>query len=109
MQHTRRQSMSIPPAWPQVLDFFGTPLGIEPSPGQLSSDRDLLGEGHPRDAKPSPANDAGSRTVHVGVESREVWCTLGAQKGNPAPKRKGRHGKVEMHRPPLFSLQNGTA
>jgi hypothetical protein len=30
--------MSIPPVWPQCLDFFGTPLVIEPSPGQLSSD-----------------------------------------------------------------------
>src|SRR5262249_24585307 len=30
--------MSIPAAWPQVLDFFGTPLVIEPSPGQLSSE-----------------------------------------------------------------------
>jgi hypothetical protein len=30
--------MSIPAAWPQVLDFFGTPLAIEPSPGQLSGD-----------------------------------------------------------------------
>ena len=30
--------MSIPSAWPQVLDFFGTPLAIEPSPGQLSGD-----------------------------------------------------------------------
>jgi hypothetical protein len=29
--------MSIPAAWPQVLDFFGTPLVIEPSSGQLSS------------------------------------------------------------------------
>ena len=34
--------MSIPAAWPQVLDFFGTPLVIEPSPGQLSSDTRLL-------------------------------------------------------------------
>src|SRR5262245_58059588 len=34
--------MSIPPAWPQSLDFFGTPLVIEPSPGQLSSDAGLL-------------------------------------------------------------------
>jgi hypothetical protein len=34
--------MSIPLAWPQVLDFFGTPLVIEPSPGQLSSDAGLL-------------------------------------------------------------------
>jgi len=34
--------MSIPPAWPQCLDFFGTSLVIEPSPGQLSSDAGLL-------------------------------------------------------------------
>jgi hypothetical protein len=34
--------MSVPSAWPQVLDFFGTPLVIEPSPGQLSSDAGLL-------------------------------------------------------------------
>jgi hypothetical protein len=40
--HLRRQQMSIPTAWPQVLDFFGTPLVIEPSPGQLSSDAGLL-------------------------------------------------------------------
>jgi Transposase DDE domain group 1 len=34
--------MSVPPAWPQVLDFFGAPLVIEPSAGQLSSDAGLL-------------------------------------------------------------------
>ena len=34
--------MSVPPAWPQVLDFFGTPLVIEPSPGQLSGDAGLI-------------------------------------------------------------------
>jgi hypothetical protein len=34
--------MSIPSAWPQCLDFFGTPLAIEPSAGQLSSDAGLL-------------------------------------------------------------------
>jgi hypothetical protein len=34
--------MSIPAAWPQVLDFFGTPLVIEPPPGQLSSHAGLL-------------------------------------------------------------------
>src|SRR5262249_18836952 len=34
--------MSIPAAWPQGLDFFGTPLVIEPSPGQLSGDAGLL-------------------------------------------------------------------
>ena len=34
--------MNIPAAWPQILDFFGTPLVIEPSQGQLSSDAGLL-------------------------------------------------------------------
>jgi hypothetical protein len=34
--------MSLPAAWPQVLDFFGTPLVIEPSSGQLSGDAGLL-------------------------------------------------------------------
>jgi hypothetical protein len=34
--------MSIPHTWPQVLDFFGMPLVIEPSQGQLSSDAGLL-------------------------------------------------------------------
>src|SRR5262249_26691737 len=38
----RRLPMSLPSAWPQVLDFLGTPLVIEPSPGQLSSDTGLL-------------------------------------------------------------------
>ena len=34
--------MSVPAAWPQVLDFFGLPIVIEPSPGQLSGDAGLL-------------------------------------------------------------------
>jgi hypothetical protein len=34
--------MSIAVAWPQCLDFFGTRLVIEPSPGQLSGDAGLL-------------------------------------------------------------------
>jgi len=34
--------MSLPDVWSQCLDFFGTPLVIEPSPGQLSSDAGLL-------------------------------------------------------------------
>jgi hypothetical protein len=34
--------MSLPGLWPQVLDFFGTPLVIEPSPGQLSGDAGLF-------------------------------------------------------------------
>ena len=34
--------MSIPAAWPQILDFFGRPLFIEPSPRQLSGDAGLL-------------------------------------------------------------------
>jgi hypothetical protein len=34
--------MSLPGVWPQGHDFFATPLVIEPSPGQLSSDARLL-------------------------------------------------------------------
>ena len=34
--------MSLPAAGPQVLDFFGTLLVIEPSPGQFSSDAGLI-------------------------------------------------------------------
>src|SRR5262245_53905564 len=34
--------MSITAAWPQVLEFFGVPLVIEPSPGQLSGEAGLL-------------------------------------------------------------------
>src|SRR5262249_2516226 len=34
--------MSVPAAWRQIIDFFGTPLVIEPSPGQISSDAGLL-------------------------------------------------------------------
>jgi hypothetical protein len=34
--------MSITSAWPQVLDFFGVPLVVSPSPGQLSGDAGLL-------------------------------------------------------------------
>jgi len=34
--------MSLTGVWPQFLDFFGTPLVIEPSAGPLSSDAGLL-------------------------------------------------------------------
>jgi hypothetical protein len=34
--------MSVPSAWPLILDFLGTPLVIEPSQGQLSGDAGLL-------------------------------------------------------------------
>jgi hypothetical protein len=35
-------AMSTAAAWPQCLAFFGTPLVIEPSPGQLSDDAGVL-------------------------------------------------------------------
>jgi hypothetical protein len=35
-------SLSIAIAWPQCLAFFGTPLLIEPSPGELPGDAGLL-------------------------------------------------------------------
>ena len=34
--------MSVPPTWPRTLDYFGTPLVIEPSAGLLSGDAGLL-------------------------------------------------------------------
>jgi hypothetical protein len=34
--------MSLPGVWPRVPDFFGTPLIIERSPGQLSGEAGLL-------------------------------------------------------------------
>jgi hypothetical protein len=34
--------MSVPGAWPQVLDFFGTLRVVEPSPGHLCSNAGLL-------------------------------------------------------------------
>ena len=34
--------MSIQPVWQETLDFFGTPVVLEPSAGQLSSDAGLL-------------------------------------------------------------------
>src|SRR5262245_65707083 len=34
--------MTIPAAWPQTLDFLGTPLVLEPSPGQRTGDAGLL-------------------------------------------------------------------
>ena len=34
--------MSVPSAWPQDLDFFGTPPVIEPSQGQFAGDAGLL-------------------------------------------------------------------
>jgi hypothetical protein len=34
--------MNVADAWPQVIHFFGTPLVLEPSQGQLSSDAGLL-------------------------------------------------------------------
>src|SRR5262249_54957175 len=38
----RRLAMSLPAAWPQVLDIFGAPLVLKPSEGQLSGDAGLL-------------------------------------------------------------------
>ena len=34
--------MSLPAAWPQILDFFGGPSVPEPPPGQFTSDAGLL-------------------------------------------------------------------
>jgi hypothetical protein len=37
-----RLTMSIAAAWQQCLAFFGTPIALEPSPGQLSGDAGRL-------------------------------------------------------------------
>ena len=34
--------MSVPPAWQECLDFFGLPIVLAPSQGQLSGDAGLL-------------------------------------------------------------------
>jgi hypothetical protein len=34
--------MSVPPTWPRTLDYFGTPLDIEPSAVLVSGDARLL-------------------------------------------------------------------
>jgi hypothetical protein len=49
MRHT-------PAAWPQVLDFCGTPLVIERSPGQLPGD----GHGFNGGGEPSRGPNSGS-------------------------------------------------
>jgi hypothetical protein len=41
-QVTQHQHLAVTLAWQQCLAFFGTPLVIEPSPGQLSGDAALL-------------------------------------------------------------------
>ena len=38
----RNQSLIVPHTWPRTLDYFGTPLVIEPSAGLLSGDAGLL-------------------------------------------------------------------
>jgi hypothetical protein len=49
--------MSIAPAWQECLAFFGTPLVIEPSPGQLSGDAGPAHGGEGRQLCPTIAND----------------------------------------------------
>jgi hypothetical protein len=49
--------MSLPAAWPKVLDFFGTLLVITPSPDQLSSDAGLLAIRRPD--RPGAFGDSG--------------------------------------------------
>jgi hypothetical protein len=46
------QSMSVPSAWPQVLNLFGTPLVIEPSPGPAGVIRKIRARRDPQ----SPLN-----------------------------------------------------
>jgi hypothetical protein len=51
--------MSVPSALPQVLDFFGPPVVIEPPQGKLSGDAGLLPKRHfDQRIAPSPAAEA---------------------------------------------------
>ena len=58
--------MGSPSAWPQVLDFFGTPLVIEASPGQLSSDAGL----HSCSLPPAPERCAAQESNRLPWPSR---------------------------------------
>ena len=52
--------MILPCPWPQCLDFFGTPIVIEPSAGQLSS---AAGRG---ESAPTKGNGPAGRFVLQG-------------------------------------------
>jgi hypothetical protein len=77
--------MSIAGVCPQILDFFGTPLGIEPSPGQLSGlqPRWLIAK--------AEANDRGTNRRFVvtnrpgaALPARRARCRLGSRKAGCA-------------------------
>jgi hypothetical protein len=74
--------MSVPPPWPQVLDFFAIPLVIEPSPGQLSSDAGLLPRWQPLD-------DAGAARLFAQVNAYND-----AINARPIPKPRGRNSRM---------------
>jgi hypothetical protein len=46
--------MSLPGVWPQVLDFFGTPVAIEPSPRPAVPSRLLIGFWYQAGTWPQP-------------------------------------------------------
>ena len=72
--------MSVPLAWPQVLDFFGTPLVFEPSAGQLPGDAGLLAARQLDPASGSPAPSPRPWTVPAPPASRSTASPRG-----PAP------------------------
>jgi hypothetical protein len=59
--------MILPAASLQVLDFFGTPIIIEPLPGQRSGDAGLLPI-RQFDQRIGPTQAAGWQPYHEGVE-----------------------------------------
>ena len=94
--------MSIPAAWPQVLDFFGTPLVIESSPGQLSSDPGLLPV-HPFDQRIGFSRSFAD-ALDDPPRSRAYGAPLPGDGAVPVPRHPGRPSRWEKIRtgPVLF-------
>jgi hypothetical protein len=95
--------MSLPAAWPQVLDFFGTSLVIEPSAGQRSNDAGLLPI-RQLDQRMRP----GSRSPHV-RQCRRGCSRLLVSDGDMAATALGRGQSAANDRwtNQLFVVSNG--
>jgi hypothetical protein len=72
---------TLPPARPQVHDFFGAPPVIEPSPGQPSGDAGLL------PVRPFDQRIALSRAF---ADSLDDPCDPDLLEGEPVPQPKKR-------------------
>ena len=66
--------MIVPSAWPQVLDLLGTPLVIEPWPGEISSDAGLLPICQFDQRVDSRGAFTPASTTPATLTSRECYC-----------------------------------